>query len=405
MRRSQKSGLEGVRESLGAIMVALLLCGMPSTVLACPFCNASQTITQSVQEADVAFIAELSGSKPIVSEQPGGPDGQTSARLLKVLKPHPALEGKSDILLPRYIPAAEQQKVNYLVYATVTDGAIDPYRASPVESKEMVDYLAAAVDQPRRKPAERVEFFFGYLDSPETTIANDAYAEFASAPYKDVKAAAGSFDPERIVGWLENSRTEPYRFGLYGLLLGVCGRPKDADLIRAILEDPKRRPISGVDGLLGGLCVLNLKDGVDYVINVLNDSKNDFNYRYAALRAAKFLVSDLPEVDKGKLFERMVPALKIADISDLVMDEFRRQKQWMATDTILKLFTDPAYDVQVVKRAIVRYALQCPEESAEKFIADLRAKDAQYVKDVEEILRFEEIQQIRVKDPASKAAP
>jgi hypothetical protein len=372
---------------------------------ACPFCNASQTITQSVQEADTAFVAELSGSKPIVSDQASGPDGETRARIVKLLKPHEALQGKSEMVLPRYIPAAEQQKVTYLVYATVVDGVVDPYRASPVDSKEMVDYLAAAVEQPSRTPAERVGFFFGYLDHAEATIANDAYAEFAAAPYKDVKAAAASFDADRIVRWLENPRTEPYRFGLYGLLLGVCGREKDAALIRGILEDPKRRPISGVDGLIGGLCVLNEKEGVDYLIRVLVDPANDFNYRYAALRAAKFLVSDFPQIDQAKLFERMVPALKMADIADLVMDEFRRNKQWMATETILSLFDDPQFDVQVVKRAVVRYALKCPDGSAEKFVAMLRAKDPQYVKDVEEILRFEEIQQIRVQDPSKSAKP
>jgi hypothetical protein len=374
------------------------------SVHACPFCNASQTITQSVQEADVAFVAELSDSKPIVTQGTGGADGETKALLVKILKSHAAIEKSKEIVLPRYIPAAEQQKVTYLVYATVIDGVVDPYRASPVDSKEMVDYLASAVEQPSRQPAERVAFFFKYLDHAEPTIANDAYAEFAAAPYKDVKDAASGFDADRIVGWLKNPRTEPYRFGLYGLLLGVCGRQEDATLIRSILEDPNKRPISGVDGLLGGLCVLDAKSGVDYTLKVLTNDQNDFNYRYSALRTVKFIVSDMPEVSKDDLFDRMAPALSIADISDLVIDEFRRNKQWRQTGTILGIFTDPKFDVQVVKRAVVRYALKCPDPAAEKFVADLRAKDAQYVKDVEEILRFEELQQIRVQDPSKAAA-
>jgi hypothetical protein len=379
--------------------------GWARELSACPFCNASQTITQSVQEADVAFVATLSGSKPIVSSQAGGPDGETTARLVKVLRSHPAVENKKELILPRYIPAAEQQEVRYLIYATVVDGVVDPYRASPVESTEMVDYLAAAVEQPNRKPAERVAFFFRYLDHAEPTIANDAYAEFAAAPYKDVRSAAAHFDADRIVGWLNDSKTEPYRFGLYGLLLGVCGRDQDAGLIRTILEDPKRRPISGVDGLLGGLCVLDAVRGVDYMLSVLTNPENDFNYRYSALRTAKFVVSDMPEVDKDQLFSRMEPAIFIADMSDLVIDEFRRNKQWGPTSKILALFTDPKFDVQVVKRAVVRFALKCPEPAAETFVAELRAKDAQYVKDVEEILRFEEFQQIRVQDPTKVAAP
>jgi hypothetical protein len=384
------------------IMAAVLAAGSFQSISACPFCSASgQTLLQAVDESDVAFIAELSGSKALASATPGGPDGETQAKILQVLKTNDALGGRSEVTLPRYIPAAETATVTYLVYALASDGVIDPYRASPVDSKDFITYMAGAVEIRKRTSAERVAYFFEYLDHSDPNIANDAYSEFAVAPYKDVHAAKEAFKPERIIGWLENPRTEPYRMGLYGLLLGICGRPEDKMLLLGILEDPKRRPISGVDGLLGGLCVLDPKAGSEFTLRVLTTPENDFNYRYAALRTVKFLLSDMPEVEKDGIFQAMASAVSHADITDLIIDEFRRNGVWTITDKVLALYTDPAFNIQVVKRAVVRYALKCPDDASGAFIKDLREKDGQFVADVEEVLRFEEAQQVKLKDPSS----
>lgn len=393
------------RDSIvGVAVAAILVAPFQSTSLqACPFCSmAGQTLTQAIDESDVAFVAELRESKPLAAAAPGAPDGETKAKLIAVLKSHPAIQGKTEIVLPRYIPAAENDAVTFTVYAIVADGAVDPYRASPVDSKDYVTYIKGAVEKRNRPATERLPFFFSYLDHTDAAVSNDAYAEFATAPYKDVHAARAEFNAERIIAWLENPRTEPYRIGLYGLLLGLCGRKSDRALIQAILEDPKRRPISGVDGLLGGLCVLDPEKGTDYVLGVLNNPENDFNYRYSALRTVKFLVSDLSDlVDKQRLFERVRPAIEIPDIADLVIDEFRRNKVWTPTDQVLALFTNPGFDVQVVKRAVVRYALKCPDEKSAAFVAKLRKEDPQFVADVEEILRFEEAQQVKLNTPTA----
>lgn len=388
------------------VMVALLAAPLPRSASACPFCSAAgQTMLQAVDESDVAFIGELSGSKPLASVTPGGPDGETTAKLLAVLKPHPAVEKRSEIVLPRYIPAAEQSPVTFLVYALVADGAVDPYRATPLESLDFIDYMKGAVKNRNTPPAERIAYYFHYLDHSDRLISNDAYSEFALAPYLDVKQAKENIDPDKIIGWLHDASTEPYRIGLYGLLLGICGRPADRDVILSILEDPAKRPISGVDGLLGGLCVLDPDFGVNYVVRVLTSADNDFNYRYAALRTVKFLVSDMEGIDKADLFEKLKPAISIPDISDLVIDEFRRQQVWTPTATVLALVDQPEFKVQVVKRAITRYALKCPDPAALAFIKKLRADEPQFVQDVEEILRFEEAQQVRSQAATPPATP
>jgi hypothetical protein len=366
----------------------------------------------------------LSNARLIPDAKPGEPDGSTDLAIVTVVKGHPILAGKKRITLGRYVPPAEKESVEYLVFAEIIDGRIDPYRGMPVESRELVDYLVGSVDVMKAPPAKRLGFYFGYLDHKDLNISGDAYKEFAAAPYKDVLAAANQFDAQRLVRWLTKDKDTPsYRIGLYGLLLGVCGKSEHAKMLRELVEDSQLRPLTGVDGLLGGLCVLDRKFGPDYVVALLNDAKQDFNTRYAALRTVRFLLSDdyvttqppasasggseaksslgsttgeggPPTVDRTRILERCTPALFIADMADLIIDEFRKHQHWAPVNGILELYADPKFDLQVVRRAVIRYALKCPDPKAKSFVAGLRQSDPQLVADVEEILKFEEAQQV-----------
>ncbi|MGL5097432.1 MAG: hypothetical protein ACRDD1_17730, partial [Planctomycetia bacterium] len=181
-----------------------------------------------------------------------------------------------------------------------------------------------------------------------------------------------------------------FRIGLYGFLVGACGRKSDAPALRAIIESPVDRPLTGLDGLMGGYCLLEPTIGPTYVLDVLTDPKQPFNTRYAALRTVRFLLTDLPSVDRKQLFDRMAAGLQINDMSDLVMDELRKNKQWGSLDAILALYDKQGFELQVVRRAILRFALQCPEPKAKAFMEKAKAANPQLVADVEEILKFED---------------
>src|SRR5439155_10200276 len=97
--------------------------------------------------------------------------------------------------------------------------------------------------------------------------------------------------PADTIGkWLQDPKTPPYRYGLYASLLGHCGEPaKHGKLLRALIDDPEKRRGSGIDGMLASYVMLQPKAGWDYVRDILNDGKQDFLMRYAALRTARFL--------------------------------------------------------------------------------------------------------------------
>jgi hypothetical protein len=58
-------------------------------------------------------------------------------------------------------------------------------------------------------------------------------------------------------------------------------------------------------------------------------------------------------------------------------------------DKVLDLFGKKSHDVPVIKRAILRYALQCPLPRAVRFVEEQRRRDAEWVRDTEELLKLE----------------
>src|SRR5207245_9704257 len=157
---------------------------------------------------------------------------------------------------------------------------------------------------------------------------NDAYKEFGNADYKEYRDMAKKLPAEKIAKWLEDPNTPAFRYGLYASLLSLCGNEKHADLLRKMLDDPKVRFGSGVDGLLAGYTILKPKEGWAYVRNVLKDPKQEFMFRYAALRTVRFCWDQRPDVvNKKQLVEGVGLLLDAGTIADLAIADLRRWQQ------------------------------------------------------------------------------
>jgi hypothetical protein len=75
----------------------------------------------------------------------------------------------------------------------------------------------------------------------------------------------------------------------------------------------------------------------------------------------------------------------------MAMEDLRKWKAWHLTERIVALYGRPGFDVPIIKRAILRFALSCPEgnEKAKEFIEKRKKEDPQYVEEVAELLRLE----------------
>jgi hypothetical protein len=375
---------------IGAIALSPLSGARAANSAACPFCSMQgQTLVGDINAASMVLYGTFTNAQLNGSGEGGG---TTDLAIEAVIKKHEILGDQKKITLPRYIPPAEKgAKVKFLVFCDVFKGAIDPYRGVPVAAdSDMVKYLQGALAVKDKPINDRLRFYFDYLDDKEPEISNDAYKEFGNADYKDYKDMAKHLPAAKIVKWLEDPETPAFRYGLYASMLGHCGTAKDAQVLRKMLDDPAKRTGSGVDGILAGYFMLDPKPGMALVEGIMKDAQADFMYRYAALRAARFLwdAENKPEAH-AKLAASVENLLPQADIADLAIEDLRKWSQWKASDQIFKLKGQKSHDVPIIKRSILRYALSCPGPKAAEIVAEWRKADPETVKDMEELIKLE----------------
>ena len=356
----------------------------------CPFCSGSgKRLVDKVHEAQYVACGRLSNSKYNANPKADEPQGSTDMKVLKVVKNNPKAPKGDQTKLNGYMASAEKEGGDYLIFADVGDDGLRPYSAVPLQ-ESMIEYLDGAMKLENAPPARRLAHFYKYLDSADDDLSRDAYLEFALAPFKDVAAAAGKFDAAKTLKWLQDPNTATYRLGLYGLMVGLGGRPQDAAALKALLDNPEKRPLTGVDGLLAGYCLLEPQAGPKHVAAVLTNVKEDFNFRYAALRAARFLAEE-GKADKNWLLGQMATQVADRELGDLVIDDLRKAKHWGCLKKVLGVETAATtQSYSMLRRAAIRFALRCPGEEAKAFVAKLQAKEPHRIANEIDALGYED---------------
>jgi hypothetical protein len=364
--------------------------GSPAPAPSCPFCSMQgQTLIGDINQASMVLFGTLANAKL----DAGGDLGQGSTDLVieAVIKKHEILGDKKVITLPRYVPTDKNSHVKFLVFCDVFKGKIDPYRGVQVQAdSDIVKYLQGALAVKDKPVGARLRYYFDYLDDKDVEVSTDAYKEFANADYKDTRDMAKALPADKIAHWLEDPNTPAFRYGLYASMLGHCGTAKHAALLRTMLDDPQKRVSTGVDGVLAGYTMLQPKEGWQYIESILKDPAKEFMLRYAALRAVRFFWDSRPDVlDKKDLVQGVCKLLDQSDIADLAIEDLRKWGRWEICDRVLALQNKKSHDVPIIRRAILRFALSCPDKSAAAFVEQARKRDPEMVKDTEELLKLE----------------
>jgi hypothetical protein len=142
--------------------------------------------------------------------------------------------------------------------------------------------------------------------------------------------------------------------------------------------------------MLVAYIMIQPKEGWEFLENMIKDTQRDFNTRYAGLRSVRFLWSQRPDlVDVKTRTRAMLAATQSPDIADFAIDDLRRWQVWDTTNEILGLHAKKSHDVGVIHRAILRFAIQSPRPEAAQFVNVQRKRDAEQVRDTEEILKLE----------------
>jgi hypothetical protein len=372
----------------GLLAAFLAVAWLTAPAPACPFCSEERgpTLVGDFGQASMVLLGTF--SNPRFGNGGALEEGATDFNIEKVLKPHEIIKGKKVITLPRYI---NQVKNKFVVFCDVYKERIDPYRGVELlPDSKMVDYLTGAVAIKDKPAPDRLRYCFDYLNSPEIDIALDAYREYAKADYKEYRNMARKLPADTLADWLKDPKTPPYRYGLYASLLGHCGTDKHAKLLKEMMDDAEKRRGSGLDGMLAAYIMIKPKEGWAYLGGMLKDEKEDFMVRYAALRTIRFIWEQRPDlISKKDLVKGLELVLAQGDMADFAIEDLRKWQRWEMTGTVLDLWGKKSHDVPVVRRAILRYALRSPEARAVAFVREQRQRDAEWVKDTEELLKLE----------------
>ncbi|MEZ6045487.1 MAG: hypothetical protein R3C11_07875 [Planctomycetaceae bacterium] len=346
-------------------LVAVVMSAPSRLTLACPFCSApSLTLGEQVNQADAVLLVEW------LSAERGTADtvSQTKLKVVEIVKAGDrGFKVGEEIVLERFRTAKEGQKL--LLMGTAGETSVD--WDSPIDVTDLsYDYVrqAPATDLPTTK---RLEYYIQFLEFPDELIANDAYAEFANAPYEDIAPLSEKMPREKLREWISAAYSEDpqdqiraatltTRMGLYGLMLGLCGTEEDAKLLEAKITEQKTDFRLGIDGIMAGYLLLTKDEGLEVLENkkLKPDAKAPFSETYSAMQAIRFMWNYGDErISKERMRQSMRILLDQKELVDIVIADLARWQDWSILNRLYEMYGAEGYEIGAIKRAIIRYYL------------------------------------------------
>lgn len=388
---------------------------------ACPFCSApSLTLSEQATQSDVVLLASWKeGIKGTIEGD--GSEASTTFEVTKVLKGD--FKPGQEIKQVGYQPA---EKGEFFLLTGIGTDVVQWDIPTPFSEKAF-EYLAKApaaqtADGEKVSYDKRLPYFIKYLESPDETIANDAYGEFANAPYEEIVKVKEHLDRKKLRAWVLDENTAPSRLGLYGLLLGLSGTDEDAQAMETMIAKPTDEFRIGLDGIMSGYLMLKKQPGLDLVRELklenefivdksgktVTDAQGEkipvpFSETYAAMQAVRFMWDyGAGVIAPEQLQAAMRVLLDRPELADLAIADLARWKDWSIAKRLFDLYDAEAYQVPGIKRAIIRYfdaakkdipkdAAESAEppkhvKQAEEYYAEIKKKDPETVKSVEQFL-------------------
>ena len=330
----------------------------------CPFCSAvSQTLRQEMEAMDAVAIAKIvKGSET---------EADAEFEMLSVIRGD------------KLIHVNQKARMNY--FGKAPEGTqflvmgVDPpdlLWSSPLPvTEKAVEYIKTIVKLPE-DPVKRIEFYHEYLESAEPILARDAYDEFASAPYDDLKKLKPKLKREKLLGWIDDTSLPPDRKRLYLVLLGICGKPEDAKFLESLLrsEEPNKR--AGLDAMIACYVTLLGDDGLKLIDELfLANKKSQYADTYAAIMALRFHGTDGGIISKDRVLKSMQLILQRPELADLVIPDLARWEDWSQIDRLVELFKTADEKSSWVRVPVINYLRACPKPEASAKLDELKEID------------------------------
>lgn len=408
---------------------------------ACPFCNVeSKTLTEDTNGADAVVFAKLLKEAPPTADPADPNSGMASFHVVEVLKGKEALAEKKEISVVFF--GDTNREKTYLITGTGKE-KIDWTTPLPL-SAAAIEYVKKLPTVPPAGP-DRLVFFQDYLENADPLLAQDAYDEFARAPYAEVKALKPKLKHDQIVKWVADPEVSPSRRRLFLTMLGVCGTKDDLPLlesmivsdfeamkpalvgqvgtamsmggpvglpivIEAVQQDERRKKL-GLDALVACYLILRGPEGLDVVENrFLKNPKAEYTHVYSTIMALRFHGDENTGVlPRERLLGAMRLLLDNADFADQVVLDLSRWEDWSVLDRLVGMFKNS--DAKgYIRQPVVSYLTVASEQpgdvgvKAKAAIAELEKMDPETVKTARSLMAFGALGRARGAASAASAA-
>jgi hypothetical protein len=404
--------------------IAIVLSGS-TNARACPFCDvAAQTLSEETSSADAVVIArQIEEAKP-VSEEGDPNSGTAKFEIVDVLR------GKETLGDTKHIDVVYFGEFNReQTFMVVGLGTEKPDWTTPLPlSKAAEEYIRKLASVPP-SGSERLEYFQEFLEHEDPLLAQDAYDEFARAPYEDVLALGPKMHHEKLVNWITDLEISPSRRRLYLTMLGACGSEKDLPMLESmivsnfdfmepqltqvinralaaggpaglpiwldIIEQQERQKKLGLDALVACYLTLRGGEGLDLIDErFLKDTKTDYTHVYSTIMALRFHGDqDTGAVPKERLLESMRLLLNNPDFEDQVILDLSRWEDWSVLDRLVEMFKKSEAKAYV-RQPVVTYLTVAGDQPgdvgarAKAALAELEAFDPDTVKQARSLMAF-----------------
>lgn len=356
------------------LLAAWFLVGLAAATpaSACPFCNAvSQTLRQEMETMDAVVIATA-----LHGDTTRNPDtGEVAMKIEKVLK------GES------FVDVGERVRAVY--YGEVEAGrrfllsGVEPTNLqwSCLPLTERGEAYVVKIPELPADPADRLRFYYDYLQDDEPMLARDAYDEFAISAYDDVKAIRDTIERPQLIEWIQDPDMSTDRKRLYLTLLGVVGDRGDLTMLESMLRSTTKSSRSGLDALIGCYLTLAGEEGLPLVDELfLANHQSPYADTYAAIMALRFHGTEGDVIPRSALVESLHHVLEREDLADLVIPDLARWNDWSQIERLTKMFLESDEDNNWVRVPVVNYLRACPLPAAKEAIEKLEQIDPESVK-------------------------
>ncbi len=293
----------------------------------CPFCSAvSQTLRQEMEAMDAVAIARLVK----------GTESESDAEF----------ELQSVIRGDNLVRVNQKSRINY--FGKAPEGTqflvmgVDPpdlLWSSPLPVSEVaVEYVKTIVKLPTDALA-RIEFYHDYLEHPEPLLARDAYDEFASTGYEDLKKLKPKLQREKLLTWIQDTVCLLIASDSIWFCWAFAAKPKMQSCLRrcCVAKDPNKR--AGLDAMIACYVTLLGDDGLKLIDELfLENKKSQYADTYAAIMALRFHGTDGGIISKERVLKSMQLILARPELADLVIPDLARWEDWSQIDRLVELF-------------------------------------------------------------------